>query len=246
MKMLPALAMPFHDPDGRWFTHLERVMPQLKSLFERAYLNITPPTQTAQPSAVQRLQCDPFFRLSFSQPGSQAGDHCMGAYQQAAQKCNVDQVVHLCYVDRLVFILQSEHSATFAADLKALAPGQTPLLFTRSEAAWSAYPRNYFDCEMMTVRSGELLFGRSQLRPTLPRIHSHDFGVQAELALLLKDQLTTRTVEWLAWEDPFLEGRHPLELKRERESSLDETRKRLGYVIPIMKVLLQYSRSPDH
>jgi hypothetical protein len=70
--------------------------------------------------------------------------------------------------------------------------------------------------------------------------------VQAELALLLKDQLTTRTVEWLAWEDPFLEGRHPLELKRERESSLDETRKRLGYVIPIMKVLLQYSRSPDH
>jgi hypothetical protein len=253
--MLPAAAMPFHDTDGRWYAHLQRVTPQLRQLFEHVYLNITPPTRAALPDAVRQLQGDPLFRLSFSEAGSQVGDHGMGAYRHAAQECQEGQVIHLCYIDRLVFILQSRHRAVFSEDIASLKKDQAPVLFMRSQETWAAYPRNYYDCERMPTQAGELLFGRSldfcwchlaatagQLAPVLPRIRSHDFGAQAELALYLMDRLTTREVAWLAWEDPSLEGRDAGGLKREREASAEETRKRLGYVVPILKLIRDYKR----
>jgi hypothetical protein len=253
--MKPVLAMPYHDPDGRWIAHLEKVTPLLATLFEQVYLGVSPSTREALPEAVRGLQANPFFRLSFAPTGSQVGDHCLATYRQAVQECEPDQVIHMAYIDRVSFILQTQYRDAFSEDIQMLDAAGAPVLFMRTEKAWSAHPRNYYDCEMMATRAGELLFGRSldycwchcaaaasQMKPVLGRIHSHDFGAQAELVLLLRETLTTREVDWLAWEDPFLEGRNPLELKREREASLAETQKRLGYVIPIMQVLLEYSK----
>ena len=257
--MKPVLAMPFHDPEGRYGAHLWQVLPQLKTLFARIYLDITPPTMAAQPETIHLLQADPFFRLSFSLPESQVGDHCLAAYRGAMEESAPDQVVHMAYIDRLVFILMGPYADAFGEDIRQLTTDQAPVLYMRSKSAWSTHPHNYYECEMMDTHAGELLFGRtldfcwchcaataSQLRPVLRHIHSHDFGVQAELALLLRGQLTTRQVDWLSWEDPFLLGRDPQELKAERENSLEETRKRLGYVIPIMQVLLEYSKGGTH
>ena len=48
-------------------------------------------------------------------------------------------------------------------------------------------------------------------------------------------------MDWLAWEDPFILSRDATELKRERENSLDETKKRLNYVLPMINTLTRLS-----
>jgi hypothetical protein len=59
----------------------------------------------------------------------------------------------------------------------------------------------------------------------------------AELVLMLKDKVQTKDVDWLAWEDPFIYSRNPQELKKEKEESKEEIRKRLSYVIPMLQLL---------
>jgi hypothetical protein len=49
--MKPVLAMPYHDPDGRWIAHLEKVTPLLATLFEQVYLGVSPSTRCQKPSA---------------------------------------------------------------------------------------------------------------------------------------------------------------------------------------------------
>jgi hypothetical protein len=61
------------------------------------------------------------------------------------------------------------------------------------------------------------------------------------MVLGLEDELRLREVDWLAWEDPFLLGRDSVELKREREASSADVRKRLGYVVPMLQVLADFA-----
>jgi hypothetical protein len=63
----------------------------------------------------------------------------------------------------------------------------------------------------------------------------------AEMIFYLQDHIQTREVDWLAWEDPFILSRPSIELKRERETSLDETKKRLNYVLPMIATLTRLS-----
>jgi len=55
--------------------------------------------------------------------------------------------------------------------------------------------------------------------------------------LLLRDEIRSKDVDWLGWEDPYIYARNPTELKTEREQSKEEVRKRLSYVIPMLKLL---------
>lgn len=63
----------------------------------------------------------------------------------------------------------------------------------------------------------------------------------AEMILHLQDDIHTREVDWLAWEDPFIFERDADELKRERENNLEETQKRLSYVLPIVELLTRFA-----
>ena len=63
----------------------------------------------------------------------------------------------------------------------------------------------------------------------------------AEMIFYLQEDIQTRDVDWLAWEDPFLLERDPAELKFERENSLEETHKRLAYAIPMIETLTRLS-----
>ena len=65
----------------------------------------------------------------------------------------------------------------------------------------------------------------------------------AEMIFYMQDEIKTRDVDWLAWEDPFLLSRDSAELKHERENSLDETNKRLRYVLPMIETLTRLSRN---
>ena len=53
------------------------------------------------------------------------------------------------------------------------------------------------------------------------------------------DEVLTRSVDWLAWEDPFIFNEDAAKLKAEREDSLYEIHKRLAYVIPMLQLLNQ-------
>jgi hypothetical protein len=249
--MRPVIVFPFHDTDGLMFAHLETITPQLEGLFARAFVSISPPTQQALPERVSQLKQDDFFEVNFNQPDTLIGDHFRAAYQNATLNCSPEQVLHLCTIDRVAFALQSEHKAQFIADISAANGEQVPVLFQRSEMAWQSHPRNYWQIEHLATRAGEILFDKTldfawchlviqtqQLRAILPQVKNHDLSILAEIILLLKDEVKTRAVDWLAWEDPFIFSGDPNRMKQVLENSPQEIRKRLAYTIPVLQLLL--------
>ena len=159
--MLPAIVFPLHDPNGKWFAHLASITPQLKGLFERAYVSITPPTQSRQAGLVQALCDDPFFRCNDNPEGSLIGDHFVSGYQSAVSLCPPQQVLHLCFIDRVIFALRSVYAGPFITSVQSLRGEDLPVLFQRSAVAWATHPHNYRDLEHMVTRAGELLFNQS-------------------------------------------------------------------------------------
>ena len=156
----------------------------------------------------------------------------------------------MCFIDRVAFALQSNYQSAFIADVQAVGPEHTPLIFQRSTAAWDTHPQNYRELEQMVTRVGELLFQKSldfawchlaiqaqQLQRVLPHIERRDLSLFAEFVLALRNEIRTKDVDWLAWEDPFIYGRDPQQLKAEREHSAAETRKRLAYVTRMIELL---------
>jgi hypothetical protein len=76
----------------------------------------------------------------------------------------------------------------------------------------------------------------------MPLVKNLDLSMVAEMIFCLQDRIQTRDVDWLAWEDAFILSRDATDLKREREHSLQETYKRLNYVLPMMQTLTRLSK----
>jgi hypothetical protein len=252
--MKPALVFPFNDPDGAMFPHLRVILPDLKAHFERAFLTIPDSTRERQPENIRWLEGDDFFRLFFTGSEAPIGDHFAFLYRQAASAAHPQQILHLCFVDRLSFALRTEYCARFLADVDSLTAEHLPLIFHRSEGAWATHPSNYFELESVVTRVGRTLFGKTldygwchfviqarQLREVMPLIKKQDLSMVAEMVLHVQKHVNVREVDWLAWEDPFILGRDAAELKRERENSLAETQKRLSYVLPMVELLTTFA-----
>ena len=248
----PVLVMPLHDPEGVVFPHLEAVTPALKGIFCRAYISITHQTCERYPQRVLRLQADDFYAVTFARKGAPVGAQFLHLYTRAAMASPSRQVLHLCFIDRVAFALQSAHRDRFIRDVRAVSEGDTPLLYQRSARAWATHPENYYEIEHMATRAAELLLGKTldltwchlavqarQLQRVLPAVGNEDLSMLAEIALGLRDEIRTVDVDWLAWEDPFIHARDACALKRVREKSLGEVQKRLGYVIPTLQLLYQ-------
>jgi hypothetical protein len=251
--MKPALAFPFHDPDGTMFHHLQIILPDLKNHFERAY--ICPPLSTRKHmDHMQLLQADHFFTIFPADREMKIGEHFAYLYQRAADAAPPEQILHLCYVDRLAFALEGEYRDVFLNDIDSLSSSDVPLIFQRSPKAWETHPKNYRELEGIVTTVGRNLFGKvldyawchivvraGQLREIMPLVRNPDLSMVAEMIFYLQDDIKTRGVDWLAWEDPFILARNAVELKDERENSLDETRKRLKYVLPMIDTLTRLS-----
>ena len=250
----PALVMPFYDPDGTLFQHLQKMLPDIKGHFGRAYLTIPDEPTRVQAEEVRMLQADDFFLLYPVSTASLVGDHFAYLYRQTAQDSDPEQVLHLCFPDRFSFALLTEHRKEFLADIDSLLPEQLPLIFQRSAHAWAAHPKNYFELESFVTNIGQTLFGKrldyawchlviqaKRLREIMPLIKRHDLSMVAEMILQIQADVKTREVDWLAWEDPFILGRDTDELKNEREHSLEETQKRLSYVLPMVDLLTTFA-----
>jgi len=253
----PVIVVPLHDPQGQVLSHLHRVTPTLQQAFAGGYASVTHETQVHQGMWIERLAETGFYQLSVQRPAASLGDRFRALYGEAAGHCDGQQLLHLCFADRVAFALQGAQRGAFLADVRASGEGPLPLLFQRSPYAWQTHPRNYREVEGMATRAGVLLLGRSldwtwchvvvsaeQLRAVLPSLAQQGISVLGELLLALLQvgcEVHTRDVDWLAWEDPFILGRPADELRREREGSIAETRKRFGYVIPSLELLARHA-----
>jgi hypothetical protein len=251
--MQPVAVMPLHDPEGMVLPHVKQITPQLKRVFGRALVSVTAATRDAQPAWMDWLEAEGFFRVITNRAGMAVGDQFRALYADAVNACGPEPILHLCFADRVAFALQSEYREQFLADVGAVTEADVPLLFQRSERAWRTHPQNYRAVEQIATQVGEMLFDRSlelawchlvvqsrQLARVLPRVGRSDLSMLAEILLGLGDHVRTRDVDWLAWEDPFIFGREADGLRREREASVAETRKRLSYVIPKLQVLAEF------
>ena len=251
--MKPALTFPFNDPDGRMFHYLESILPDLKGHFEHAYL--CPPLSTLKwDEHIRQLQADDFFTIFPVDVEMQIGEHFAYLYQRAADAAHPDQILHLCFLDRLAFALEGSYRDSFLADIGSLSASDLPLIFQRSKTAWETHPQNYRNIEGIVTTVGRSLFDREldyawchivvnagQLREIMPLVKNLDLSMVAEMIFYLQDEVHTRDVDWLAWEDPFILSRDADELKYERENSLEETQKRLSYVLPMIETLTRLS-----
>ncbi len=251
--MLPAIAFPYHDPDLQMFPHLQAILPDLKILFRRAY--ICPPFNTNQHTTfLDWLAKDDFFTVFRLDRETEIGERFAHLYWNTAQVADPDEIIHLAFIDRLAFTLQSQYRGQFLADVKSISNADVPLIFQRSATAWRTHPQNYYEIESFVTTIGKILFGTSldyawchlvvqasHLRRILPQIQNHDLSMVAEMILLLQPDIKTQEVDWLAWEDPFIMSRDPEELKHERENSPEETQKRLSYTLPMIDAMLKYT-----
>jgi hypothetical protein len=252
--MKPSLVFPFNDPDGTMFPLLQAILPDLKGHFDRAFITIPKGTQERQPGNVRLLERDDFFRIFSIGSETSVGDHFTFLYHQAASDAHPEQILHLCFPDRLSFALRTDFREQFLADIEVLSEENLPLIFHRSEWAWATHPKNYFELESFVTKVGQTLFDKTldygwchlviqagQLREIMPLIKKHDLSMVAEMLLYLQADVKTRDVDWLAWEDPFILGRDAAELKRERENSHAETQKRLAYVLPMVEMMAKFA-----
>ncbi len=253
--MRPALAFPFNDPDGKLFHHLQAILPDLKRYFEHLY--ICPPLSTQQHiDHMRQLQADDFITIFPEDHDLRIGESFACLYQRAAEKAPAEQLIHLCFLDRLSFALEGKYREAFLADIDSLSVSDVPLIFQRSELAWRTHPQNYRELEGIVTTVGRNLFGKEldyawchiavqagQLREIMPFVKNPDLSMVAEMIFYLQEKIQTRDVDWLAWEDPFILERDPAELKQARESSLAETHKRLAYAIPMIATLTRLSRT---
>ena len=254
--MRPALAFPYADPDGNLFPHLLAILPDLKEHFERAYL--CPPLSSIRHiEHIQQLQADNFFTIFPIDRDMQLGEHFQYLYHRAARLAPPEQILHLCYLDRVAFALESYYRDAFLADIDSLADSDVPIIFQRSQSAWDTHPQNYREFEGRVTTVGRDLFGveldyawchiavrAEQLCEIMPLVKNPDLSMVAEMIFYMQRDIKTRDVDWLAWEDPFIFSRDANELKCERENSLEETNKRLRYVLPMIETLTLLSR--DH
>src|SRR5512139_2520019 len=144
--MQPALAFPFHDPDGSMFSHLRSILPDLKNHFERAYLCPTPVTMR-QKEHMQELAGDDFFTIFHMDVELRIGERFAFLYRHAAERAPAGQPLHLCFLDRLSFALRTRFHDSFLADADSLTQADLPLIFQRSQRAWETHPQNYRDLE---------------------------------------------------------------------------------------------------
>lgn len=253
--MRPALAFPYNDPHGTMLPHLLAILPDLKNHFEPAYIS-PPPSTREWLKPTGQILTDNFFTAFPVEEEKLIGENFSYLYLRAAETAPPDQPIHLCYLDRISFALEGNYKDLFLADIDSLSAEDLPLIFQRSAYAWNTHPQNYRELEGLVTTVGRNLFGREldyawchivvragQLREIMPLVKNSDLSMVAEMIFYLQDNVKTREVDWLAWEDPFILGRDAIELKYERENSLVETQKRLKYILPMIETLTRLSRN---
>ncbi|MBN1811987.1 MAG: hypothetical protein JXA14_09145 [Anaerolineae bacterium] len=247
------LTFPYYDPNGRYNHAFQRQLKTLQSAFDMVCVSVAPPTGRDNGGFVHYLEAQGC--AVFDNPiGATIGDQSREALRLALQHAQAQQPIFFGFLDRILFALETEWRWQFLQDLKVYHTAEF-LVFERSQAAWGTHPANYREIEQMVSRMFELLCGRPiELMPCalllshntassiLGQSTSPSHEVWAEWALLAMKNgipITTRKVDWLAWEHPYWEGIDPDELKHRQEASTDEVIKRIKMNVPVALMLTE-------
>lgn len=244
----PVLAFPYYDPRGRREAALWRELPALREAFARICVGAVPPLREEFLRSLEAEGC----AVLRNPPGAGVGDHARAALRLGLEHAASDRFIFYGFDDRILYALGSEWRVPFVTDVRA-EPGADVVVFERTPAAWATHPDNYREIEQMVSRALEMVCGRRielgisalmmsarAAETVLPRSRAAGFEVWGEwvlLALSGRLAVTTRAVDWLAWEDPYWEHIAPERLKREREGSREETRRRIMMNAPCLALL---------
>lgn len=243
------LTFPYYDPDGRYNRAFKRQLAALQSAFDTICVSVASPTGENNADFVRYLEAQGC--AVFDNPaGATIGDQSREALRLAQQ--HTDRPIFFGFLDRILFALETEWRRLFLQDLKVYQTAEF-LVFERSQVAWDTHPSNYREIELMVSRMFELLCGRSIELMLCALLLSRDAAstildqsispsceVWAEWTLLAMSNgipVTTRKVDWLAWEQPYWDGVDPDELKHDRENSPDEVVKRIKMNAPAALML---------
>jgi hypothetical protein len=245
-----AVILPLHDPSGRLFELLWHCLPELKAMHIQAFVSLSPDTKKLQTENINKLLDDPFFMCVNNAPGTQCGDHFLAGYKLAVNNVSPHIMLHSCDLDKIAHTLSSPHHDTYIADVQWANRQQAPVLFQRTEAAWQTFPEHYRIIEHYAIDTGKLLFNKyydfacshfampaKTLQNVIPGIKGHGFDILLEIILAVREQLITKDVDWLEWEDPFVLQVDAETLRKQRDNDPQEYKKRLVYIIPFLQIL---------
>lgn len=247
------LTLPYYDPAGTYNQAFRRQLATLQSAFDAVCISVAPPTGRDNAAMVQRL-AEQGCLVADNAPGSTLGDHSRQALRLALAHAQAQQAIFFGFVDRVLYALETGWRESFLRDLEAHQPGEFVVL-ERSPLAWSTHPSNYREMEQMVSRVFQWLSGTyielspaalilscQVARKILEQSQSASYDIWGEWVLLAMQNgipVTTRRVDWLAWEDPYWEGADPTDLKRAREASREETLKRIQMNAAILLMLAE-------
>src|SRR5688500_17838039 len=129
--MQPIIVTPM-DPQGSLFPYLEAITPFLKTVFAQAFVCIQEHLYETHSAAVKQLEQDDFFQLAAHPTPLPVGEDFLRLYAWAAANSPPQALLHLCFLDRVSFALQSGYREQFMADIRAVGAEQAPLIFQQS------------------------------------------------------------------------------------------------------------------
>ena len=245
------LTFPYYDPSGQYNRTFQRQLDALQSAFDAVCVSVAPPTGKDNADFVRYLKAQSC--AVFDNPAKATiGDQSREALRLALQY--TDQSIFFGFLDRILFALETEWRWQFLQDIEVYRTAKF-LVFERAQIAWNTHPANYREIEQMVARMFELFCGRSiELMPCalllsydaasaiLSQSTSPHCQVWSEWILLAMKNgipVTTRKVDWLAWEHPYWDNVDPDELRRCWESSPDEVIKRIKMNVPVASMLTE-------
>ena len=246
------LAAPYYDPDGTYNACFQKHLDQLFSMFDAICLCVIAPTDTQNAKFLKKLKQAGCTVVSPS--ADSFGQPSRDALLCAANLPSTSSPVFFGFLDRLLFVLDTEWRSSFLSDLRTYQDANF-CIFERSPRDWETHPSNYRNVEQMVTQIGQLLWGiciewtpgalllsQSTVQMLLEHSISPSFAVWSEWILLAMTQqilLTRKQVDWLAWEDPYWEHIEAQTLKHRRETSQEETRKRIAWNTSILQLFTE-------
>ena len=247
------LTIPYYDPTGKYNRAFQHQLETLESVFDEICLSVVPPTGKDNTDFIHNLRQEGCVVFD-NEPNLPIGDHSRNALRLAIEQAQAQRSIFFGFLDRMLFDLETSWRTSFLQDIERY-QAASYMIFERSQFAWSTHPRNYREMEQMVSQTCELLYGKfielsagafilspSTASTILSQSTSSSYEIWGEWILLaMKNNIpiTTKRVDWLAWEDPYWEQVEPDILKRTRETSREEIVKRIKLNMPIMLMMTE-------
>lgn len=247
------LTFPYHDPTGKYNEVFERNIETLTKHFSKILISATPGTLEKNSSFVKILEKNDFVIFN-NNKDSTIGDHFRNALKIAVENSKNEEKILYSFIDRILYILESNLCDSFLKDIQENKSDEF-VIFERSQTAWSTHPQNYQYIENTVSKFFKMISGRLiELNPcaiitnkkiaktALDQSINQTWAVIGEWILSsIKSgvDITTKKVNWLAWEDPFWEKSDLKNYKIQVEGNREETIKRIKSNLPFMALLVE-------